>query len=385
MTRQTRMLALLSGLLSVALSTASAADSERSVSFGPHAPSILIRSAPVIAVPEAENPHRKTPFRVDNNAPSLWRGDQFILFHSWENIWRATGSGLSSLTSDQLTHFTNPKLDYLWYWLESAFDINKTIFGYYHNEVPDVCPPRKDVMAPGYPVIAKIGAVRSTDGGLTWEDLGWVMGGADTDVKCVSGSPWFAGGSGDFGVLPDRDGKFYYFYFANYSPNRAEQGLAVARLAAADLEHPVGKIQRWYQGSWNEPGLNGHSTPMWPSTADVYEPNTQIFWGPVIHWNTYLGKYVMVVNRTQDAAWATEGIYMSFSDDIANPASWSAPVKIMDRAEATRGDASKPHWNGWYASLQGEQRGETDKRMSQRARLFIDGVSRWEVEFRKEH
>lgn len=356
----------------------------RQVTFGAHQPSITIAPARIIAIPEATNPHRRAPFRVDNNAPSLWIDGKLIVFHSWENIWRAGGNSLDSLSGDEMTRFVNPKLNYLWFWLESAFRPDgRTVYGYYHQEVPNICPPRKGVVAPGYPVIAVIGAVRSRDEGKSWEDLGTILGGNDSEMKCESGSPWFAGGTGDFNASVDHDGKYYYFYFANYTPEVGEQGLSVARLAASDLDIPVGKVQRWYQGAWREPGLGGHATPIWPATVDIYRPNGQIFWGPVIHFNTYLGKYVMIVNQTQDASWATEGIYMSFSDDVGNPQSWSPPIKIMDRAEAMRGDASKPRWNGWYASLAGTGPGETDKQASQKARLFIDGVSRWEISFHK--
>ena len=356
----------------------------RVIAFGPMLPSITIAPAKVIAYPEAQNPHRQAPFRVDSNAPSLWIDHRLVVFHSWENIWRASGQNLETLSADQITRFANPKLNYLWFWLESAIQVDQAvIFGYYHQEVPNVCPPRKDATNPGYPVLVKIGAMRSRDSGFTWEDFGTVIEGKDSEIKCKTDNPWYAGGAGDLNVFPDREANFYYFYYTNYSSDIEEQGLAVARLAARDRADPVGKVQRWYHGAWSEPGLGGHATPTFPAAADIYRKEGQTFWGPVIHWNTYLGKYVMILNRTIDAGWGTEGIYLSFSDDVSNPQSWSAPVKIVDRVEATRGDPSKPTWNGWSASLVGTGQGETDKQAAQTARLFIDGVSRWEVTFHK--
>jgi hypothetical protein len=376
--------AVLAWLLSAAAAPGQTAANRRTMAFGPGLPTVEIAAAPVVRYPEAFNPHRQASFRVDSNAPSLWIDGRFVAFHSWEQIWRASGDGLDRLSSDQMTRFSNPKLAYLWFWLESAWRRDDgAIYGWYHQEIPNVCPPRDGAAAPGYPVLAKIGAVRSRDQGLTWDDLGWVLGGDDRDIKCLSQGAWYAGGTGDFNVYPDRRHEYYYFFYANFPTALSEQGLAVARLAAADLDSPSGKAQRWYQGKWSEPGLGGHATPIFPATASVYEADGQLFWGPVVHWNRHLGKYVMIVNRIRDSKWTTEGIYLSFSDDVGDPTSWSTPVKIMDRDEAIRGDPSKAAWNGWYAQLVGTGPGETDKEAGRTVRLFVDGVSRWQLTFRR--
>ena len=49
-----------------------------------------------------------------------------------------------------------------------------------------------------------------------------------------------------------------------------------------------------------------------------------------LHWNTYLKKYVMILNRIQGPKWTTEGIYIAFNDRISNPGGWTKPVKSMD-------------------------------------------------------
>ena len=122
------------------------------------------------------------------------------------------------------------------------------------------------------------------------------------------GNNWYAGGTGDFVVYPDKNTQFFYVYFANYTTSVPEQGLCVARISYKNRKDPVGKAQRWYNGAWSEPGLAGHSTPIFPASADIFLREAQTFWGPVIHWNTHLQRYVMILNRIRDTTWATESI-----------------------------------------------------------------------------
>ena len=69
---------------------------------------------------------------------------------------------------------------------------------------------------------------------------------------------------------------------------------------------------------------------------------------------------------------------MCIGEDVGNPDGWSRPVKIMDREEAIYADLKKSG-NGRYAELVGVKKGEADKIASETARLFVDGMSRWEI------
>ena len=150
----------------------------------------------------------------------------------------------------------------------------------------------------------------------------------------------------------------------------------------ADRNAPRGKVSVWHEGHWNESALGGRAKPIFPATVDLKRKDGQTFWGPAIHWNTYLGTYVMVLNRVKDTSWATEGIYISFNNDLADPEGWSVPQKIMDREEATHADPEHAG-NGWYGQVMGTAQGETDKLAGRVARLFVDGQSRWEIQFLK--
>jgi hypothetical protein len=98
-------------------------------------------------------------------------------------------------------------------------------------------------------------------------------------------------------------------------------------------------------------------------------PSADAFWGPSVHWNTYLERYVMLLNRAKNESFDNEGIYVSYSRSLAAPRAWSVPAKLMDEG-------------GWYPQVAGlAPEVGTDKQAGQRARFFLTGKSdRW-IEF----
>lgn len=341
-------------------------------------PSVVLTDAPLITFPGGHNPERKADFPADCHSPLHWVGDTLYVFNSWERPWRGQGKDLFHLERGFATKM-DPTVTNLWLWLESTWrDDDGTLYGWVHNEFPNVCPDtgRPVQIAPGYPVLARIGAVKSTDNGTNWQSLGFVMDGRPKEIKCDGEGPWYAGGVGDCGVYLDENREYFYIYFASFAPDVAEQGLCVARMRFADRNDPVGKVMIWHQGKWEQPAVGGgHVTPFWPVVGDVHRKECFIFWGPSIHWNTYLNKYVMVVNRTKTSRWDTDGQYVSFSDTLGDPTAWSPPVKFSEAVTSRK--------QGWYVQVVGTGKGETDKLASRTARLFVDGESKWEIRFRK--
>lgn len=91
-------------------------------------------------------------------------------------------------------------------------DIDGRLFAWYHHEPGGVC---DSLTAP------QIGALVSTDGGRTFNDLGIVLSSGYPN-DCASRNGYFAGGHGDFSVILDREQQYFYFLFGNYSgPLRA--------------------------------------------------------------------------------------------------------------------------------------------------------------------
>jgi hypothetical protein len=111
-----------------------------------------------------------------------------------------------------------------------------------------------------------------------------------------------------------------------------------------------------------------------------------MFWGPAIHWNTYLSTYVMFLNHAIDTKLTQDGIFISFNSDVGNPAGWTKPQMILNRAQIQKAmagaDVSPTKLeNGWYPEVIGMQKGETDKVVGRTARFFMAGLSRQTITF----
>jgi hypothetical protein len=111
-----------------------------------------------------------------------------------------------------------------------------------------------------------------------------------------------------------------------------------------------------------------------------------MFWGPSIHWNTYLQEYVLVLNHAVDTRLKGGGIFISFNRDLSNPGGWSKPMMILDADQVkklTQGGSAQPNAieNGWYPEIIGTEEGESDKLCGRVGRLFVAGMSRLEITF----
>jgi len=68
--------------------------------------------------------------------------------------------------------------------------------------------------------------------------------------------------------------------------------------------------------------------------------------------------------------WPAEGIFVSFTSDLAHPKGWAEPERIVEGG-------------GWYPMAVGLEFGDTDKESGARARFFMGSDSYWELIFRK--
>lgn len=114
-------------------------------------------------------------------------------------------------------------------------------------------------------------------------------------------------------------------------------------------------------------------TAIFPAADSWHDEGTVVdaFWGPSVHWNTYLRRWVMLLNRASDVGWRQEGIYVSFSPRLDSHQQWSRPQQIM-----TGG--------GWCPHVMGLQVGSgTDRLAGHAARFFTGGRSEYLIRFHR--
>ena len=248
---------------------------------------------------------------------------------------------------------------------------NGTLYGYYHNEPLGLCPGTKKT-------VPRIGAARSLDNGLSWEDLGIILEAPVGSIDCNTPNEFFAGGVGDLNAVLNLEETDVYFFFTNYSGTESTQGVAVARMLWAQRDFPVGNVSIWDGSAWRYPAATRQvrrrpvePRPIYPAAVSWHDRSGYVdsFWGASVHWNTSLNQYVMLLNRAVDPAFTQEGIYIAFSPVLDEPARWTTPVKIMDGGF-------------WYPQVIGLERDRgTDKLAGSVARFFTRGRSEYFLVF----
>lgn len=331
-------------------------------------PDITIEPVYPIRLPGANLPEYGITDAVDSNSPMHWdENGNFYAFASAFFPFRSSGKNLYTLSPTTERAVIRDSMGIEGgKWLEATWhDDDGTLYGWYHNEPPNVCANNPNLTAP------RIGAMISHDEGLTWDDLGIVLQAPDDSLDCETQNYYFAGGNGDFSVMLDPGKNYFYFFFDTYHSQIDEQGVSIARMSYADRNQPAGKVWKWRDGNWDQPGLGGRVTPIIPVMNDWHLEDADAYWGPSIHFNTYLNSYVIVLNRAIDRYWNQEGIYICFNDDLSNPLGWTLPDRLpLDPLGAA------------YPQIVGIEKGGTDKLAGRSARLFLLGQSRWQISFR---
>jgi hypothetical protein len=370
-------------------------------------PTVTLRPAPLIQMPGVEVPERSLLHEADSNNPLHWDGDVLYLFNNSGHPWRTSGPDIEHL-GNRISVDLGDQNNKMNLWIEATWkDADGTLYGAYHYEPDTICFSNSHILT-----APRIGWVRSTDNGAKWEDLGFIISAEPCRINCLTKSPWDSGGTGDFTFMLDEKKEFFYFYGTSYDPDFAEQGVFVARMPYADRDKPVGKVMKWHNGAWSEPGVWGHLTPVFPAERDYHKLNGAMFWGPAIHWNTYLQMYVLVLNHAMDTKLTEDGIFVSYNRDLGDPNGWSKPVMILDRpgilqattiGKVVDGELLIPRGvyygelrpasdgtviadtvsSGWYPQVIGTEKGETDKRCGRTCRFFMTGSSRLEITFLK--
>jgi hypothetical protein len=317
---------------------------------------------------------------VDSNSPVVWEtvaGVEWLFafnsFDGWPS--RAMGPQVQSLVPMGKVRFDNPPPHGIW--IEAIVpDVDGTWYGYYHNERP------ADMCGSSALVLPRIGAARSTDLGVTWEDLGTILEAPPESYDCNTSNRYFVGGVGDLSVALDRDGRYLYIFFSQYATREQAQGVSVARMPWAWRDRPRGRVAVWWRGNaWIPARMSGMreeaidysyaaGMPIYRARDGWHDGNAvDAFWGPAVHWNTYLEQYVMLLNHATDAEFHQEGIYVSYAATLDDPTAWSEPERLLSGGN-------------WYPQVVGIEPGTgTDRVAGEYARFFMAGRSRYVIRF----
>jgi len=309
------------------------------------------------------------PADVDSNVPIVWtRVDGLWRLFAFTSIdgqpTRLTGASLDRLQNAGVVTLEPDPGDGVW--LQAIVpDEDGTWYGYYHHERPAEECGRPDRF------ILRLGAARSRDRGQTWQNLGIILEAASDTLACASPNRYVVGGVGDVSAMLAPDRLDVFLFFSQYSRIPALQGVAVARMAWADRDTPVGRLMVWRDGAWIPWRGDAEGTPLVPVSRPWHDgsPDADAFWGPSVHWNHYLERYVMLLNRARDEDFNSDGIYISYARTLRDPVQWSAPRKILDR----------PVWYPQVAGL--ESTTGSDKDAGRRARFFVQGRSDHYIDF----
>ncbi|HLF80096.1 MAG TPA: hypothetical protein VJB57_21660 [Dehalococcoidia bacterium] len=296
------------------------------------------------------------PGPVDSNSPAFWSNGELVVFNSFMRPQRSTGPSVDKL-GEAVEVSCSPCDRGGGRWLEAVWkdESSNILYGWYHFE-PD------DLACQTAPII---GAAISRDEGRSWQDQGTVLASA-YPIDCSYQNGYFAGGHGDFTVILDEESRYFYFLFSTYDGPLEEQGVAVARSSFAAKGQP-GTAFKHYKGEWNQPGVGGRASAIFASPTGWKGPFVDAYWGPSVHWNPYLERYVALLNRTSGTNWQQEGVYITFSSNLFD---WTAPRRLFDA-------------NTWYPQVIGIGPDGTDRHAGRSARVYVGGISVFLIDFER--
>jgi len=386
---------------------------------------------------------------VDCNMAEVWVGDTFRIFpgkYGEDPLWGysnelkyASGKNAEEVFNKKYESFKEPSMPlnvkpneeglHGAVWFETVYqdkkdNSGKTLYALYHNENYPSTFPFNDKTGKGYidknwpqgltgastaAAVCRIGIMKSTNGGYSWENKGIVL--EDNQERMIlkphNNSVTFAGGVGDPSAVASGD--YLYIFYGEYgypgtydrkaySAEKEQSGqcISMARIKLADLDNPTGKAKR-YDGKGFQANYDGVGSPI--KNIQISKENgggpssvssSKYYWGPSVSWNHYLQAWVMLMAKSEGPSWKGTSIYMSFNknkdlDDI-NSQDWSSPKLILN----------KPGHVIWYPSLQpiGDANATklkyTSLEMGEQARLFYKDqtdtavyISEYAIRFKK--
>jgi hypothetical protein len=307
--------------------------------------------------------------RSDGNSPVHFYGGRTYAFvshyHPIGHTYRRVGEpSLRFGNSWERTRILGDPDPTIGKWIESTWRApDGRLYAWCHAEEVAACP--RDLRVP------HVGALASDDDGASWMALGVVLRAGPETIDCDYKCGFVAGGVGDFTVVPDMAGRFFYLHYSSYLSVEAAQGICVLRYPISCRDRPTEGLELWTESGWARADAT-QARPIWVPERSWRYSDPQAFWGPAVHYNRSHGLYVMLLNRTAngEADWRQEGIYVSANADPAFPVRWSTPTRVRAGGE-------------WYPQVIGLESGGGDAMVTEdSARFFMAGSSAATIRFR---
>lgn len=212
--------------------------------------------------------------------------------HGWTTEWhRYTGTTMDNLVQQSNgildpTSFTRPYGDDK-YWSSGTWqDAQGIWYTPVHVEYSYYAGSDGTISYPHWK--RRIGLATSTDQGVHWHYQGDILTYDPLEPK--PNPNYYHFGDGDLRLFVDsRAGYFYIYYMTGWTSSTdtyvLQPYMAVARSPISAHMAP-GSWTKWYHGSWNQPGLQGLDSEVFPGATTSLS----------VHYNTYLGTYMMIDN-----------------------------------------------------------------------------------------
>ncbi len=238
------------------------------------------------------------------------------------------------------------------------------LYAFYHAEDHTDELPRQSLFYSGW--YGSMGVALSTDEGHSFNKLGPALTSTKPDLNTIQGeSTW---GVAAPSVVLDKTGKHLFAYYGEHSPGKGRRGIVIA-MARADVSTDAPTPDRWkkyYEGSFEEPGLAGRDTAI----LEIEPRDEAAYLQPHVVYSKEHDRYIMVLNVAWwhetfgDAKQTRSGIYVAFSEDgieWSNPEpllidhslpdfgkslSWQATI-LWDKGESTEGWLAYSYSDSW--------------------------------------
>jgi hypothetical protein len=259
---------------------------------------------PVRTVP---NPRPGVPeywLYPDGHIALLPDGEDIQMYWAGSTTYRTLGRSIFSIGEPRAVLKAGPRgsFDNGGAWLYSVFRQDKDqLIGFYHAEDQEfTANPASHFIAWRSVVLCD-----SADNGKNWRKQGQII----TSSRQKPDQPTW-GGCGDFCVVRDEKQQRWVCFYA-------EHYLYMA--ASSDRNAAPGSWKKYFDRALSEPGLGGRQTPI-EGLAGHAGGN------PSVHFNSFLGKWVMVWETWDQGSPSPDSIWLSTSDDLQR---WTSPKVVV--------------------------------------------------------